>query len=237
MVAPGSLWPAMRWPGRCIVCRQWAGARCCSECTQRFAALRPRCTRCALALPVGVAMCTDCMHAPPPFSAAVAAVEYRFPWTDVIGAFKFGGALDRAPALAHLLAEACRTAAAGVDLLLPVPLAPRRLAERGYNQAWELARRVARRVGVPARADVLQRWVETPHVAELPREARAAAVRGAFGVAPPRLAQVRGRRIALVDDVMTTGATVAEATRALRDAGAADVQVWALARTPRPDDH
>ncbi|WP_119352764.1 ComF family protein [Azohydromonas sediminis] len=236
MHAPRPPLSTLHWPSRCIVCRQWSDARCCGDCVARFAAARPRCVRCAIAVPHGVTTCADCLRAPPPFAAARAAVDYGFPWSDAIAAFKFAGGLDRAPALAQLLASACRDAAAGVDLLLPVPLAPRRLAERGYNQAWELARRVARRLALPARSDVLQRWIETPHVAELPREARAAAVRGAFGVEPVQAHRVRGRRIALVDDVMTTGATAAEATRALHDGGAAEVQVWALARTPRPDD-
>ena len=192
--------------------------------------------RCAIGVPSAVTTCADCLRAPPPFARAVAAVDYAFPWADVIGAFKFAGGVDRAAALADLLAAACRAAAAGVHLVLPVPLAERRLAERGYNQAWELARRVARRLGVPGRPDVLQRWVETPHVADLPRDARATAVRGAFGVDPRHAHRLRARRVALVDDVMTTGATVAEATRALHDAGAAEVQVWVLARTPRPGE-
>jgi ComF family protein len=236
MNVPGLSLPALQWLGRCVVCRQWADSRCCADCVARFAAPRPRCMRCAIGVPSAVTTCADCLRAPPPFACAVAAVDYAFPWADVIGAFKFAGSVDRAAALADLLAVACRAAAAGVDWVLPVPLAERRLAERGYNQAWELARRVARRLGVPARPDVLQRWVETPHVADLPRDARAAAVRGAFGVDPRHAHRLRARRVALVDDVMTTGATVAEATRALHDAGATDVQVWVLARTPRPDD-
>jgi ComF family protein len=223
------------WPLRCGVCLQWTRAPWCGECLARYAAPQPRCRRCAIALPAGVELCLDCLRTPPPFDAAVAAVDYAFPWVGVIGAFKFGGGIDRAAGLAALLGEACLTRAPpGVDLVVPVPLAARRLAERGYNQAWELARRVARRLGLPAQADLLQRWVETPHLAELPRAARADAVRGAFGVAPAAAHRLRGRHVALVDDVLTSGATAAEAARALRHAGAAAVSVWALARTPRP---
>jgi len=220
---------------RCGVCLQWTRTPWCSGCLARYAAPQPRCRRCAIALPAGVEVCPDCLRAPPPFDAAVAAVDYAFPWVGVIGAFKFGGGVDRATGLAALLGEACLARAPrGADLVVPVPLAPHRLAERGYNQAWELARRVARRLGLPARADLLQRWVETPHLAELPREARADAVRGAFGVAPAAAHPLRGRHVALVDDVLTSGATAAEAARSLRQAGAAAVSVWALARTPRP---
>jgi ComF family protein len=202
---------------------------------QRFAVPRPRCRHCAIEVPPGVPVCPDCLRGPPPFDAAVAAVDYAFPWADLIGSLKFGVGLDRAEALAALLARAVDAAALPpVDGLVAVPLAPRRLAERGYNQAWELARRVARRLGVRAEATPLRRLIDTPHVADLPREARAPAVRGAFAVDPRRLPAIRGRRVALVDDVMTTGATVAEAARALRHGGAAEVQVWVVARTPRP---
>ncbi len=191
-------------------------------------------------MPSSVSLCADGLRSPPPFDAAVSAVDYAYPWADVVAAFKFAQGLDRAGALAALLAEAvARDRAPGVDLAVPVPLAPlapRRLAERGYNQAWELARRVARRLGVRADATPLRRLVETPHVADLPRDARAAAVRGAFAVGPRRPSGVRGQRIALVDDVMTTGATLAEAARVLRHAGAAEVHAWVLARTPAPRD-
>ncbi len=207
----------------------------CEACRTRFAPPRTRCARCAVVVPAAAAVCADCQRAPPPFEAAVAALDYAFPWADVIGAFKFGHGLDRAGVLAALLADAVRAAALpAADLVLPVPLAPRRLAERGYNQAWELARRAARRLGVAADAALLRRLVETPPLADLPRADRAAAVRGAFGVEPQRAAALRGRRVALVDDVVTTTATAAEAARTLRRAGAAGVQLWTLARTPPP---
>lgn len=229
---------ALHLPTRCAVCRQWGALRVCTQCVERFAAPRPRCRTCAVAVPDGATQCGDCLRDAPPFAATVAAIDYAFPWADLVAAFKFAQGLDRADALADLLATAVLRDddAASVDLLVPVPLAGPRLAERGYNQAWELARRVARRLRRPARADLLQRWVDTPHVADLPRATRALAVRAAFGVTPADATRLRGRRIALVDDVMTTGATAAEATRALLAAGAAEVRLWVLARTPRPDD-
>jgi predicted amidophosphoribosyltransferase len=100
------------------------------------------------------------------------------------------------------------------------------------NQAWELARRVAWRLRLVADARWLQRRVETPHLADLPRAERERAIRGAFAVAPGAAAHVRGQSIALVDDVLTTGATASEAARALLAAGAASVQLWVVARTP-----
>ena len=227
----------LRWPSRCAVCSGWSGGRLCTTCLERFAAPRARCARCAIAVHSSVSLCADCLRSPPPFDAAVAAVDYAFPWADVVAAFKFAQGLDRAGALAALLAQAvARDGVPQVDLVVPVPLAPQRLAERGYNQAWELARRLARHLGARADATLLRRLVETPHVADLPRDARAAVVRGAFAVDPRRSGGVRGQRIALVDDVMTTGATLAEAARVLQHAGAAEVHAWVLARTPAPHD-
>jgi ComF family protein len=119
-----------------------------------------------------------------------------------------------------------------VDRVVPVPLSPQRLAQRGFNQAWEVARRVASALGVPADATALLRPIDTAHQADLPREQRAVNLRGAFMVATGARAALQGRRIALVDDVMTTGATAREATAALLRGGAASVQVWTLTRTP-----
>jgi predicted amidophosphoribosyltransferase len=111
-------------------------------------------------------------------------------------------------------------------------LSAARLRERGYNQAWELARRLGAGLGVRAEPAVLLRPVDTAHQALLPRAERERNLRGAFMVDPARRGAVTGRRIALVDDVMTTGATLREATLELQRAGAAEVQAWAFARTP-----
>jgi ComF family protein len=122
------------------------------------------------------------------------------------------------------------------DMLLPVPLAAARLRERGYNQAWEITRRLGRTLRCPAEPHLLLRLRDTPHQLAFPLHRRAANVRGAFAVEPTRLAEVRGRHIALVDDVMTTGATAEEIARALKQAGAAAVAVWVVARTPAPHE-
>jgi ComF family protein len=201
----------------------------------RWAAPVPRCTRCALEVPAGVAMCGTCLVEPPPWDGADAAVGYDAPWDRLVAAFKFHEALDLAPAFADLMLETCDPGRARPAWLLPVPLSARRLRERGYNQAWELARRLARRLGTGADAHLLLRIRDTPHQLALPPGERAANVRGAFAVEPLRAAEVRGRHITVVDDVMTTGATAAEIARVLRAAGAARVDVWVLARTPRPE--
>jgi ComF family protein len=116
--------------------------------------------------------------------------------------------------------------------VLPVPLSAERLRERGYNQAWELARRVARSLACEADATLLLRVRDTPHQLALPRERRAANVRGAFLVEPRRVRDLRGCDVAVVDDVMTTGATGAEIARTLKQAGAHSVRLWVVARTP-----
>ncbi len=220
-------------PSQCEVCRAWNTHRLCGDCVTRFAALRPRCACCALPLPAGVERCGECLREPPPFEHAVCAADYAFPWDRLVGAFKFDGQVDLAAPLADRIAAAVRRAGRPLpQWVLPVPLAPRRLAERGYNQAWELARRVARTLGVPASADLLARPLEGAHQADQPRAERIKNLRAAFAAEPRARSLLAGRHVALVDDVLTTGATAREATRALQAAGAARVEVWVLARTP-----
>lgn len=223
-------------PNRCAVCQAdgtGIEARLCGDCLARFAPALSRCERCALQVPAGTTACGRCLREPPPWTQAIAACDYGYPWDGLLGALKFEAALDLAPVLAlQLLRAVERAGRPPVDLLLPVPLAAARLRERGYNQALELARPLAGRLGLRIEADALQRPVNTPHQIALPREQRAANVRGAFLVTPSAAAMLRGRRVAIIDDVMTTGATVAEATRVLQVAGVAAVQVWVMARTP-----
>jgi ComF family protein len=209
----------------------------CRDCVQRFAPEVRRCRRCALQVPVGVDQCGACLTDPPPFTRSLAAVDYAHPWDGLITRFKFHAALDLAPALTHLmLAGFERVGAPHPTLLLPVPLSAARLRERGYNQAWELARRLGRALRCAADARLLLRVKDTPHQLAFPPDMRAGNVRAAFAVEPRRLSELRGRSVTLVDDVMTTGATVAEAARVLLQAGATEVGVWVVARTPRHDD-
>lgn len=119
-----------------------------------------------------------------------------------------------------------------VDALLPMPLSDARLKERGYNQAALLARRLGRRLGLPVHDSWLLRVAGRERQTALPREQRLSNLRGAFAVEPLALHQLRGRQVALVDDVMTTGATLAEAARILAAAGVAKVEVWVVGRTP-----
>jgi ComF family protein len=122
-----------------------------------------------------------------------------------------------------------------VDLILPLPLSAKRLQERGYNQAWLLSRALQHAMGVPACHDALHRVRDTHRLMRLDAEARREAIAGAFAISPGGARRVQGRRIALVDDVLTTGATLDEAARTLRQAGARGVSAWVLARTPAPE--
>ncbi len=186
---------------------------------------------------MGVAVCGGCLTKPPPFDAALAGVDYSHPWDGLITRFKFHAALDLAAPLAARMASAWRAAdQPAPDVLVPVPLSAARMSERGYNQAWEIARRLARELRCRADARLLLRIRDTPHQLAFPLDERAANVRSAFAAEPTRLAELRGRRITLVDDVMTTGATAAEIARVLKQAGAAAVDVWVAARTPAPGD-
>jgi ComF family protein len=164
----------------------------------------------------------------------VCAVPYAFPWDQLIAGFKYQEQLDLAAALAAVLTHAVQQAhpqGPPVDMVVAMPLAPQRLAERGYNQAWELARRVAQRFKLPAQPCALMRTVTTAPQARLSRQARLSQLQGVFSLAPEARAAIKGRRLALVDDVMTTGASARAATRVLRQAGVASVEVWSLART------
>lgn len=186
-------------------------------------------------MPAAGLVCGSCQRRrDAPVQHSVAAVDYGFPWDGLITRFKFHQQLDLADVLARRLADAlARTPdLPSVDLIVPVPLSTERLRERGYNQAWELARRVARWRRVAGDPHVLARVKNTAHQLGLSESERAANLRHAFLVEPRHVHRVQQRRVALVDDVCTSGATADEAARALRAAGASQVQLWVVARTP-----
>lgn len=231
-------------PGLCGVCRRWSGTRVCADCLLWFAPQVPRCVRCALPLPGSQGSSAHCLPCAGGARSDVlrrtlVAVDYAFPWDGLIASFKFAGRDDAAPLLADLLhaavARGGRVQETGRNVLVvPIPLSPMRLRERGFNQAWELARRIASAARLPASPDVLVRARETMAQSGLDAEQRRGNLKGAFCVAPGQEPRVRGQDITLVDDVLTTGATSQEAARTLLKAGAASVSLWAVARTPAP---
>jgi ComF family protein len=217
-------------PGRCEVCRAWPAQPLCSACEARFVAHANRCCTCAARLPEGLRACGRCLQAAPPLDACHAAVSYGYPWSELIGRFKFSAEAGWAATFARLLAArpGVGPCVAAARWVLPMPLSRERLAVRGFNQAHELARRLA-----PDRADagILLRLRDAPPQAALDRAARQANVRHAFAIEPARAADVRGASVVLVDDVMTSGASLYALAGVLRAAGAVAVSAVVLART------
>ncbi len=162
------------------------------------------------------------------FDCACAAFEYRYPVTELVHAFKYSGNFTAGSLLAASLADRLKTERMP-EWIVPMPLHPTRLKERGFNQAAELGRRLSLVTGAELRLDILVKMRDTAPQASLPWRERQANVKGAFACR----SAVAGRRIALVDDVMTTGATLREAAKIVRNAGAADISVWVAARTPQ----
>jgi ComF family protein len=217
-------------PGQCAVCRAWPAQPVCEACVARFAQPQARCRRCALPVPAGVAECGHCVGAPPPLDGCHAAVSYEFPWPALIAQYKFHGQAGWARSFATLMRSApwVEPALDEADLVLPMPLSRARLAERGFNQALLLARALAPRKTVPG---LLLRVRHTAAQAGLDRADRLGNVEGVFAVDPLPATSVRGHSVVLVDDVMTSGASLHAAAQALRQAGAARITAVVLART------
>jgi ComF family protein len=216
---------AQQLPQQCLLCTAPAAARAvCADCHARLPRLTPqRCAQCATPTPQGE-ICGACLAAPPAFATVSAAYAYAWPLAPLIQQFKYAGNL----ALARLLAEAmCAAIPTAVDLIIAMPLAPSRLRERGFNQALELARYAGKATATTVAASACRRVIDGTPQALLPWRQRAKNIRGAFVCD----ADLSGLRVAVVDDVITTGATLDELARTLRKAGALEVHGWMVART------
>lgn len=217
-------------PSQCQVCRSWPTQTLCEACVGRFAQLQPRCQTCALPLPTGLQHCGACLQRPPPLDACLAAVPYDYPWANLIANFKF----REQPGLARTLAVLVRStpwvepALEAADHVLPMPLSRERLQSRGFNQALVLARQLA---PDKTRKQLLLRVKDTPPQRTLKRAERLTSVNDAFAVEPLRANQIRGTKLVLVDDVMTSGASLFAAARVLRAAGAVHITGLVIART------
>jgi ComF family protein len=219
---------ATKIPGELPLCPE-----CARELRLRTGGYCPRCGAIFADETAAPHLCAACLRSPPPYERLTFFAAYAPPLDECILSFKFAAALSRQNLLCAMLHAAfARLGPPVPDVVVPVPLHERRLRERGFNQSLELARGLAGRTGIGLAATALSRLRDTVPQARLERAERLLNLKGAFA-ADPR--QVAGRRVLLVDDVSTTGATLVECTAALLAAGAATVDVAVLARTAEPD--
>jgi len=218
------------YPPLCLLCGARSGRQLdlCLPCQQDLPWNTSACSRCALPLPTTAAgqICGACQRQPPPFDHATAAFVYEFPLDRLIVGLKFQRRLHHARMLGELLAQAIQMRAPTLpEALVPVPLHPQRLQGRGYNQALEIARPLGRALGIPVVNDLCRRTRATAEQSQLSAAERRRNLRGAFSVHGPCPSHV-----AIVDDVHTTGSTLAEIALMLRQAGAQHVEAWSCAR-------
>lgn len=229
-------------PPRCLICGEagHGGHDLCAPCLHTLPWNRSACARCALPLPAvpgtdpaAPQLCGHCLRRPPPFARAHASFIYAAPLDRLLPRLKFHADLAAGQQVARLMLTVLATVERP-QALIPVPLHPARLRTRGYDQALELARPLARGLGLPLLADTLHRARATAPQSDLGAAARRRNLRGAFALVPGAATRILPAHVALIDDVMTTGTTLAEAARTLHRAGVARVDVWVAARVPKP---
>ena len=218
-------------PQRCELCATPSGdCLICRDCSRELPWLEHACPVCALPT-AGDEVCGQCLANPPPFDATIAACAYAFPVDRLIHAFKYQGRLALADWCADaILAAHRRRSSTRLGCLIALPLSEERQRERGCNQAAEIARVLAAKIGVALMTAGVRRTRATPPQAALPWPERARNVRGAFSCD----ADMKGLNVAVVDDVMTTGATLTEFAKTLKASGALRVENWVVARTLQP---
>ncbi|HJR73932.1 MAG TPA: ComF family protein [Luteimonas sp.] len=221
---------ALLWPPRCLLCGEPGrqGRDLCRPCGDALPWNRRACLRCALPLPAAESACGHCLRHPPLVDETHAALVYAFPVDRLLPRLKFHADLACGRLLSQLMIEAF-AALPRPDALIPLPLHRRRLRARGYDQALELARPLAQAFDLPLLDDALIRRRGTPPQSRLDAAARRRNLRGAFAVDPD---VVLPAHVTVIDDVVTTGATLHAAAGALRRAGAQRVDAWVCARTP-----
>lgn len=214
-------------PQQCVLCAagtgdHWLCAACAGDLPWHDGAACPVC-----ALPAGTAaVCGECLRHPPAFDATFALLDYRFPVDALLQRYKYSGLLAVAGLMGTLLSARVQNLPRP-DIIIPMPLHPTRLKERGFNQSTEIARTVARQLGIPLASRTCSRIRPTQPQAGLSPQERARNLRGAFACAQ----DLSGQHIVLLDDVMTTATSLDALARTVKNAGAARVDCWVIART------
>lgn len=235
---PVYIWLKNKQP--CLLCGETTDTPqpICTPCESELPWLGDQCSICALPLPMAGLRCGQCATQPPAFERVLAPWAYDFPIDSLIARFKHQAKWPLGRLMGELLAQSLQhhfnEGLEPPDALVPVPLANRRLRQRGFNQASMLARWLSATLKIPCEEQLLRRVQDTPAQQALDARARRRNLRQAFAITPD--AVLGNRHLALVDDVLTTGATAQALARLLLDAGAARVDVYCLARTPKPGE-
>lgn len=225
-------------PSSCALCGVSGADSLCHNCNTRFFGQHPhRCAQCAAPLAYisdNLERCGNCLSNPPAFDATIVASDYTAPVDQLVLALKFGNRLALAPLFARKLRDAIlrEPAFAMPALLAAVPLSEKRLAERGFNQALEIAKPLARAIAIPLAPQLIERTRDTLMQAMLPTAERHRNIRHAFALPANAIKFVRGQHIGLVDDVLTTGETLNEIAATLKRHGAVRITNLVFARTP-----
>ena len=227
-------------PTSCALCGIDSAEALCQGCHQHyFTRQTERCPQCATPVAASAAsspLCGTCLKSPPAFDATLVATDYAAPMDQLVLALKFGNRLALAPLFARLLRDTLLTAQMKSiplpTLLAAVPLSPQRLAERGFNQALEIAKPLSRTLGIALDAYALRRVRNTQAQALLHPDERHKNIRNAFTVSHQAIERLRGQHVGIIDDVITTGQTLNELAATLKRFGATRVTNLVFARTP-----
>ena len=221
-------------PSQCAVCHSWPTQALCQHCVETFAQPKARCKTCALPVAEGSKQCTNCLSTPPVLDAAFAAVDYAYPWSQLVQEFKFQEHIGWAKSMAALMLSTpwVEPALENADLLIPMPLSVERLKERGFNQVLVLANALCAPYPEKMHTQLLQRIQHTAPLSSMDRKHRQQSVQQAYAVDRKHTLALQGKKVVLLDDVMTTGASLQSAAKALRNAGASHITALIFARTP-----
>jgi len=220
-------------PYTCPVCNAISSERICTSCTQSLPTIKAQCQQCGLPLypnesDTGKLYCGRCLSKRPYFDRCISPFHYKPPINQLITDLKFHQKLYYANLLGHLLLEKIKQQNTPLpECIIPVPLHSKRLRQRGFNQALEIARPIARILSLPLEPFYCQRIIATSPQMQQNRQARQNNIKNAFKINQP----VSYQHIAIVDDVMTTGSTVNELARKFRQCGVEQIQIWSVARS------